>query len=183
MTYVEEWQALLPAQHIVLATDAFTHSIVWMRDIGQWLGARECTSACIGKTLDGGTSILLVPGGQAEIFNAQSWGTTVAVHKSHKGFIKLALRHRARLVPVFSFGEWEMMDNISLPWLQRHSRKLLGFPFPFLPYGRFWLPLPRRPPHGITIVVGRPVSSSRGRGVHFHPGEPSDSMLADGLRF
>ena len=49
------------------------------------------------------------------------------------------------------------MDNVYLPWLQLRTRKWFGFPFPFLPYGRFGLPLPRKPTKGITIVVGQPV--------------------------
>ena len=128
-----------------------------MRDLGQWLGARECTRECIGKALDDGVSVVLVPGGQAEIFSTRSWGTDVAVYRGHKGFVNLAMRHRARLVPVFSFGEWEIMDNVYLPALQRRTRKWFGFPMPFWPYGLCGLPLPRKPPHGITVVVGRPI--------------------------
>ena len=115
--------------------------------------ARECTRECIGKALDDGVSVVLVPGGQAEIFSTRSWGTDVAVYRGHKGFVNLAMRHRARLVPVFSFGEWEIMDNVYLPALQRRTRKWFGFPVPFWPYGLCGLPLPRKPPHGITVVV------------------------------
>ena len=102
-----------------------------MRDLGQWLGARECTRECIGKALDDGVSVILVPGGQAEIFSTRSWGDDVTVFRGHRGFVQLALRHRARLVPVFSFGEWEIMDNVYLPALQRRTRKWFGFPVPF----------------------------------------------------
>ena len=93
-----------------------------MRDLGQWLGMRECTRSCVGATLDGGASVVLVPGGQAEIFATKSWGTAVAVYRGHRGFVRLALEHRARLVPVFSFGEWELMDNVYFPTLQRAAR-------------------------------------------------------------
>ena len=128
-----------------------------MRDLGQWLGARECTRECIGKALDDGVSVILVPGGQAEIFSTKSWGDDVTVFRGHRGFVQLALRHRARLVPVFSFGEWEIMDNVHLPRVQRVTRRWFGFPVPFWPYGLLGLPLPRKPPKGITVVVGRPI--------------------------
>ena len=44
---------------------------------------------------------------------AYSWGQQVFIYKGHKGFVRMALRHRARLVPIFSMGEWELMGNVS----------------------------------------------------------------------
>ena len=61
--------------------------------------------------------------------------------------------------PVFSFGEWELMDNIYLPAVQKPTRKIFGFPIPFIPVGRYGLPMPRRPKHGITIVIGKPIEA------------------------
>ena len=52
------------------------------------------------RALTEGCSVVLVPGGQAEIFSTKSWGTEVTVFRAHKGFVRLALRHRRRLVPV-----------------------------------------------------------------------------------
>ena len=159
MTYGDAWARLVSPTlpRCIVATDAFTHVVPWMRDLGQWLGARECTRECIGKALDDGVSVILVPGGQAEIFSTKSWGDDVTVFRGHRGFVQLALRHRARLVPVFSFGEWEIMDNVHLPRVQRVTRRWFGFPVPFWPYGLLGLPLPRKPPKGITVVVGRPI--------------------------
>ena len=158
----------------------------------------------IAHLLDTRQACLLVPGGQAEIFTTRSWGKEVFLYRAHKGFIKLALRHRARLVPVLSMGEWELMDNVSMPTVQARrprarasatrrvtrvccvrpresprrplaslrcvrvtlpprpssqgfSRRFIGFPFPFIPYGAYWLPMPRRPKHGLTVIVGQPI--------------------------
>eukprot|EP00620_Florenciella_sp_RCC1587_P022580 CAMPEP_0182580800 /NCGR_PEP_ID=MMETSP1324-20130603/48132_1 /TAXON_ID=236786 /ORGANISM="Florenciella sp., Strain RCC1587" /LENGTH=126 /DNA_ID=CAMNT_0024797083 /DNA_START=120 /DNA_END=500 /DNA_ORIENTATION=- len=69
----------------------------------------------------------------------------------------MALEYRARLVPALSMGEWELMDNIHLPIIQKPARKLLGFPAPFVPMGRFFLPIPKAPPHGVTVVLGKPI--------------------------
>mmetsp|Transcript_18202 Transcript_18202/g.55789 ORF Transcript_18202/g.55789 Transcript_18202/m.55789 type:complete len:618 (-) Transcript_18202:148-2001(-) len=147
-----------PPTRCVVAVDAFVHAIAWMRDLSQWLGARECTREAMRRALDDGRSVVLVPGGQAEIFRTRSWGDRVVVYRGHRGFVRLALKTRTRLVPVFAFGEWELMDNVScFPRTQAVTRRYLGFPAPFLPYGRFGLPLPRRPPHGVTVVVGRPL--------------------------
>jgi 2-acylglycerol O-acyltransferase 2 len=146
-----------PRGRAIICTDAFTHVIPWMRDLGQWLGAREVTREAIGMALRSGASVVLVPGGQAELFATSSTSKQVRVYRGHRGFIRVALQHRARLVPAFSFGEWELMDNVRAPRMQRWTRSWLGFPVPFWPYGRWGLPLPRRPPRGIRVVVGRPV--------------------------
>ena len=146
-----------PCGKAVVCTDAFTHVIPWMRDLGQWLGAREVTREAIGLSLRSGASVVLVPGGQAELFATSSYTKQVRIYRGHRGFVRVALQHRARLVPAFSFGEWELMDNVSMEGMQRWTRSWLGFPVPFWPYGRWGLPLPRRPPRGVRVVVGRPV--------------------------
>lgn len=64
---------------------------------------------------------------------------------------------QADVVPIVSFGEWELMDNIYIPWIQEPTKQLIGFPFPFIPTGRFGLPMPRKPAHGVTVVVGAAV--------------------------
>lgn len=51
-----------------------------------------------------GTSITIVVGGAAESLSAHP-GTADLTLKKRLGFIKMAIRHGADLVPVFSFGE------------------------------------------------------------------------------
>jgi len=51
-----------------------------------------------------GSSITIVVGGAAESLSAHP-GTADLTLKRRKGFIKLAIRTGASLVPVFSFGE------------------------------------------------------------------------------
>ena len=62
----------------VVCTDAFTHVIPWMRDLGQWLGARSDEEA-IGLSLRSGASVVLVPGGQAELFATSSYTKQVRI--------------------------------------------------------------------------------------------------------
>ncbi len=101
--------------------------------------------------------ITIIPGGQVEMFESRSWDTNVLVYSGHVGFVRMALEHNAELVPVVSIGEWDLMDNIYMPALQNATRKKLGFPIPFIPQGRFLLPMARKPKHGITIVIGEPI--------------------------
>lgn len=63
------------------------------------------------------------------------------------------------------------MDNIYFPPTQDITYRTLGFPFPFVPHGRFGLPLPRRTPHGVTVVIGKPLIVAKSEG------EPSDEAV------
>lgn len=92
------------------------------------------------------------------MFESRSWDHNVIVYKGHVGFVRMALEHKAELVPVISIGEWDLMDNIYMPSLQNLTRKRLGFPIPFVPQGRFLIPMARKPKHGITIVIGEPIA-------------------------
>lgn len=62
------------------------------------------------------------------------------------------------IVPVFSFGDVDLYNQITLPWplnlLQGLSVKLFGFSLPF-PSGRFGTLLPFR--RKLWMVVGRPI--------------------------
>jgi len=138
-------------------TDFFTHLLPLMRDINQWVGGREVSRDAISKILNEKGTLLLVPGGQQEIFTTRSWGTEVYIYKGHRGFVREALKHKARLVPILSMGEWELMDNVHWPKTQRITRSFLGCPLPFVPHGAYYLPMPNRPKHGLNVIVGQPI--------------------------
>ena len=157
--------------------DFMIHLIPVWRDVVQWVGAREVSREAIGAVLKEEGTCIVVPGGQAEIALARSWGNEVFFLKSHKGFVRAAMQHRARLVPVVSFGEWELLDNISMPRVQNWTRSILGFPIPFWPVGVWYAPLPRRPSRGLTIVIGEPVEYDLPAAA---PG--GSSVTADGPR-
>ncbi|CAF93006.1 unnamed protein product, partial [Tetraodon nigroviridis] len=83
-----------------------------------------------------------------------------------KGFIKLALKHGAQLVPVFSFGENELFDQMQNPSgsplrrLQDRLQSLMGIAMPlFHARGVFQYSfglMPYRKP--VHTVVGKPIS-------------------------
>ena len=123
--------------------------------VQQWSGVRDVGRDSVSGALHDGRNPLIVVGGQSEMFLSQSWPREVAVYRGHRGFVRMAIQHGVPLVPVFSFGEHKLMDNVSLPGLQAWFKAKLGFPIPFFPYGRLGLPLSRRTP--VTVVVGRPV--------------------------
>ena len=60
-----------------------------------------------------------------------------------------------KLVPMLSLGEVDILDNPSMPTLQRWFLHRVGFAIPFSPYGVGYLPIPR--PAQCTVVVGEPI--------------------------
>lgn len=117
-----------------------------------------------GRKQGGGRAVLIIVGGAKEALDAHP-GTITLTLENRKGFVKMALRHGAHLVPVLSFGEndvFEQMGNTegsklrrAQIWLQQH----MGFSMPLM-HGRGifnydfgFLPFRRR----IHTIVGSPI--------------------------
>jgi 1-acyl-sn-glycerol-3-phosphate acyltransferase len=92
----------------------------------------------------------------------------VRVVTKHSGFIRMALQEGAHLVPVLSFGEIDLMDNIRMPAVQQWFLRHTGIAAPHNPYGLFYLPIPR--PRKVTVVVGAPIPVER-------VAEPTDALV------
>ncbi|CAM1507350.1 Fc.00g069910.m01.CDS01 [Cosmosporella sp. VM-42] len=111
-----------------------------------------------------GRAVTIVVGGARESLEAQP-GTLRLILKGRKGFVKMALRTGADLVPVIGFGENDLYDQLSpkthplvhkiqmfflkvfkftVPAL--HGRGVLNYDVGFMPY--------RRP---VNVVVGKPI--------------------------
>lgn len=156
LQFTEQWRTLFPDFYAHILTASVLHYVPLARDILQFLGGREVTKESFCNSLANQESVLLVPGGQAEMIESRSNQKQVRIYTRHKGFIRLAIEHGAELVPILSFKEGEIMDNINAPMLQRWFVKVLAFPFPHFPYGRWLLPVPRKVP--MTIVIGEPIA-------------------------
>uniref|UniRef100_A0A8D0KXC6 Diacylglycerol O-acyltransferase 2 n=1 Tax=Strix occidentalis caurina TaxID=311401 RepID=A0A8D0KXC6_STROC len=113
-----------------------------------------------------GNAIIIVVGGAAESLNCTPGKNSVTL-RHRKGFVKLALRHGADLVPVYSFGENEVYEQVIFEegswgrWVQKKFQKHIGFaPCIFHGRGLFssnsWGLLPYSKP--ITTVVGEPIT-------------------------
>ena len=111
-----------------------------------------------------GRAITIVIGGARESLDAQPH-TIRLILNSRKGFVRLAIKTGADLVPVLAFGEKNLYDQVSsdhhplIYRLQMLVKETLGFTVPlfhargifnydvgFMPY--------RRP---LNVVVGRPI--------------------------
>lgn len=125
-----------------------------------------------GPRNDGqGRAVTIVIGGARESLEAQP-GTLRLILKGRKGFVKMALRSGADLVPVIGFGENDLYDQLSpkthplVHKLQMFSLKVFKFTLPAL-HGRGLLNydvglMPYRRP--VNVVIGKPI------GVHSAPG-------------
>ena len=113
-----------------------------------------------------GRAITIVVGGARESLGAQPNSLRLVLRK-RKGFVKLAIRTGADLVPVLAFGENELYDQVrpdSHPFIHKMQlivKKLLGFTIPiFFARGVFNYDvgmMPYRRP--LNVVVGNPIRS------------------------
>ncbi len=111
-----------------------------------------------------GRAITIVIGGARESLDAQPYSMRLVLRR-RKGFVKLAIRTGADLVPVLAFGENDLYDQVtsnshpSIHKFQLLVKKLLGFTIPlFHARGVFNYDvglMPYRRP--LNIVVGRPI--------------------------
>lgn len=122
------------------------------------------SAAHILSRKDGGNLLGVIVGGAQEALNARP-GAYKLLLRNRKGFVRLALMHGADLVPIFSFGENDLYDQVEnspgswLRLIQNRLQKIMGISLPLF-HGRgifqynFGL-LPYRRP--ITTVVGKPI--------------------------
>lgn len=116
-----------------------------------------------------GNGITIVIGGARESLEAVP-NSMRLVLKDRKGFVKLAIRNGASLVPVLSFGENDLYTMLSdldpksfSGRVQQVFKKTLGFTVPFF-YSKgphtfdFGITPHRRP---VNIVVGRPIHTRK----------------------
>jgi 2-acylglycerol O-acyltransferase 2 len=118
-----------------------------------------------GPKNDGtGRAVTIVIGGARESLTAQP-GTLRLILKGRKGFVKMALRTGADLVPVLAFGENDLYDQLSpethpmVHKFQMFVLKVFKFTLPAV-YGRGILNydvglMPYR--REVNIVVGKPI--------------------------
>nr|XP_054097887.1 2-acylglycerol O-acyltransferase 2 isoform X5 [Callithrix jacchus] len=128
----------------------------------------------------GGNLLGIIVGGAQEALDARPGSFTLLL-QNRKGFVRLALTHGAPLVPIFSFGENDLFDqvpNSSDSWLrcvQNRLQKIMGISLPLF-HGRgvfqysFGLIPYRRP---VTTVVGKPIEVQK----TLHPSEEEVNQL------
>ncbi|CAL8469789.1 g9331 [Coccomyxa elongata] len=130
-----------------------------IRDFVSWCGVRQVSKRTFIRALRETNSVILVPGGQAELIHTGRLFSNkeFVIYPKHKGFVRLAAQQGASLVPVLAFGELDTLRNfVDLPTVQAWTYKKLGFPVPYLVVGRWGVtPFPSKTP--LKFVVGTPI--------------------------
>ncbi|KAJ9451604.1 Diacylglycerol O-acyltransferase 1 [Diplonema papillatum] len=155
-----EWKRSLPNFQVTALTASIMHFVPLMRDILQWNGVREVSKQTLLRTIDQGLNPMVVVGGQAEMFMSNSRDKTISIVKFHNGFFKIACEQQLPCIPIFTFGETLIIDNIEMPTMQQWFKARVGFPIPFIPIGRWGLPVPRR--CKVVVSVGAPITPPPG---------------------
>jgi len=150
--------------HLLTLTTNF--NMPFYRDILLALGVCSVSKQSCSNILKAGpgSAITIVVGGAAESLSARP-GTADLTLRRRLGFIKLAIQHGADLVPVFSFGEndiYQQMPNekgTTVYALQRKFQSMFGFTLPLfhgrglLNYNLGLMPYRRQ----IVAVIGKPI--------------------------
>lgn len=142
-------------------------SMPFFRELAFGLGGCSASAKCINNVMSkpgGGNVGVLMVGGATEAFYCKPRTYKIILTK-RKGFVKLALQNGCSLVPVFSFGETDLFDQVSNPEgsfvrkLQEWLKQYIGIA-PAIPVGRGFFQynfgmIPKRKP--VTTVVGEPI--------------------------
>ncbi|KAJ8388706.1 hypothetical protein AAFF_G00131150 [Aldrovandia affinis] len=179
--FSELFPGMTPYLHVL----PFWFRFPFFREYLMSTGVVSCSKRSVTHVLSqegGGNVSIIVIGGAAESLEARP-GSLILDALNKKGFVKIALKCGAHLVPVFSFGENELFNQLRNPKgslvraVQEKMRKVLGFSLPlFHARGVFQYSfglVPYRKP--IYTVVGQPIVV--GRNVNPSP-EEVDRMHA-----
>lgn len=119
-----------------------------------------------------GRAVTIVIGGARESLDAQPHHLKLVLN-SRKGFVKIAIRQGADLVPVLAFGEnelYEQVDSQKHPYIHKFQnivKKLMGFTVPlFHARGIFNYDVGLMPyRRAINIVIGKPIQVTQQGGA------------------
>ncbi|KAE8604390.1 hypothetical protein XENTR_v10014696 [Xenopus tropicalis] len=161
--FKELFPGLTPYLHIL----PFWFRCPFFREYAMSVGLVSATKKSVNHVLskeNGGNISIIVIGGAEESLDAHPGSLILHILK-RKGFIKVAFKQGAHLVPVFSFGENELFQQVPNPkgsflrCVQERLQKIMGFAMPlFHARGIFQYSfglMPYRMP--IHTVVGRPI--------------------------
>ena len=125
-----------------------------VREMTLWFGAVDASRSNVERLLRRGVNVVVWPGGLDEA-NSVDDQQTVNL-RTRTGFIRLAVKHGASVLPVFVFGELDAVEAVRfLPqpiaaWLKRNLR-ISSNAF----IGRYGSFIPRRVP--FNLVLGKPI--------------------------
>ena len=110
------WETLFPGVDIRVLGASPMFKLPGCREICLWMGAVDAGRRTAERVLKAGKSVVVYPGGSREIFDTDPNSSETRCHLTRrKGFVRLALKHGAELVPVFVFGEKTVLPQAERP--------------------------------------------------------------------
>ena len=156
------FSSLFPGLRLTVVTLPVQFFIPFYREFLLAIGAAVANKHTIAARLASGpgATVGIVLGGAREALETRE-GTNNLILARRKGFIKIALRQGASLVPVFGFGQNNLYKPIFDPdtWprvakFQRWMLRTTGFVAPLF-YGRWGTFIPFR--RAVHVVAGPPI--------------------------
>lgn len=184
VSYQSKWPKLFPKIRSKCSTLSINFYFPIVREISLAFGMCSASAESLTTLLtqsndpndesnkDGYTAnapVLMVGGAQEALFAMPN--TYKVVLKKRKGFVRIALKTGAPLVPAISFGENEILEQVTYPplvgsfgrFLQMTSKRITRvIPIHFNGRGFFQYNygfVPRR--HPITTVIGAPIHAEQ----------------------
>jgi len=167
----EQWNILFPGIMVRALAASIIFCIPFAREVTLWVGGVDAGRTTAQRLLDHGYSLAIAVGGSEELLESYP-GTDVAVLKKRKGFIRLALKNGADIVPVYMFGANDLYRQmtwfkVTRKWLLEKTK--IAFTFATGANKSNFL-LPARIP--LTAVVGSPIQVDQ-------KSEPSEEEIND----
>lgn len=128
-----------------------------VRELTLFFGAVDASRSNCERLLRAGSNIVLWPGGLDEANTSDDATSSQVTLRTRSGFVRLAVKHGAAVLPVFVFGELDAVSAVPLlpkplaAWLQRTMRISSNI---FL--GRYYTFIPSRVP--FNMCIGKPVA-------------------------
>lgn len=125
-----------------------------LREVYGWMGIVSATRSSLHEAYQQGYNVAVIPGGIAEQMRSDPTKEQLYL-QSHRGYARWAIQHGTDILPVYVLGNTQILSRVSTGRgiLTRLSRKLRMSLM--LPYGRWYLPIPRR--HPLIMMIGLPV--------------------------
>lgn len=158
-----------PGLDTCIATVTANFEIPFWREAILGLSAIDARPASVKAALEKGKAVCIVIGGAEESLDARPGHQDLTLNK-RLGFVRIAIQEGADLIPVFSFGENDLYEQLvpnppgsKLRRWQAKMMSTLGFTLPLVA-GKTELmglpsPVPIRKP--ILTVIGRPIRVDR----------------------
>jgi 1-acyl-sn-glycerol-3-phosphate acyltransferase len=125
-------------------------------------GSIDASAPIVDASLAQGDSLGVTPGGIAEMYYGYpepgcGKDEEFAVLNARKGFVRLAIKHGADLVPCFVFGASKLYNRVVLPKVVERVSNWMRVSL-ILFYGRLGLPVPFEVP--LTYALGEAITTT-----------------------